>query len=116
MFDHISVGEVKDLGGVKFSVRLTVEAPEGALSRTETVAAEGHDAGVQIAKESFAPWLKKLTEYAIKNMPTIMQNQNTLSVLHPAGESIDTSTATCRCGLLRAIARASRFECQFATA
>jgi hypothetical protein len=74
MFDHISVGEVRDLGGGKFSVRLTVEATEGALSRTETVAAEGHDAAVQIAKESFSRWLKKVTEYAVKNMPARMRN------------------------------------------
>ena len=74
MFDHISVGEVKDLGGGKFSVRLTVEAPEGAVSRTETVAAEGHDAAVQIAKESFLlRWLKKVTEYVAKNIPAKMR-------------------------------------------
>ena len=74
MFDHISVGEVKDLGGGKFSVRLTVEAPEGAVSRTETVVARGHDAAVQIAKESFSRWLKKVTEYVAKNIPAKMRN------------------------------------------
>jgi hypothetical protein len=74
MFDHISVGEVKDLGGEKFSVRLTVKAPEGAVSRTEIVAAEGHDAAMQIAKESFSRWLKKVTDYVAKNIPAKMRN------------------------------------------
>jgi hypothetical protein len=76
MNNQISVSEVKDLGGGKFSVRLTVEtgSPEVALSQTQTVSAEGYDAAVQIAKEAFSRWLKKVTEYAVKNMPPRMQN------------------------------------------
>ena len=70
----ISVSEVKDFGGGRFSVRLTVEGPEGALSQTQTVWADDCDAAVQIAKESFLRWLKKLTEHAVKNMPSRMRN------------------------------------------
>jgi hypothetical protein len=72
--DKISVGEVKDLGGGNFSVSLTVEAPESAVSRTETVSAQDRDAAVQIAKESFRRWLKKVAEYVVKNMPETMRN------------------------------------------
>ena len=72
--DRISVGEVKDLGGGKFSVRLTVEGPEGAVSQTQTVSADDRDTAVQIAKESFSRWLKNMTEVAVKNMPTRMRN------------------------------------------
>ena len=74
MNDKISVSEVKDLGDGKFSVRLEIGSPEGALSQTQTVSADGHDAAVQIAKESFSRWLKKITEYAVKNMPSRMRN------------------------------------------
>jgi len=71
---QISVDEVKDLGGGKFLIRLTVEGPEGALSQTQTVSADKYAAAVQIAKESFSRWLKKVTEYAVKNMPSRMRN------------------------------------------
>jgi hypothetical protein len=76
MNDKISVSEVKDLGGGKFSVRLKLEtgSSEAALSQTQTVSADGYDAAVQIAKESFSRWLKKVAEYAVKNMPSSMQN------------------------------------------
>ena len=74
MNDKISVSDVKDLGDGKFSVRLEIGSPEGALSQTQTVSADGYDAAVQIAKESFSRWLKKVAEYAIKNMPTRMRN------------------------------------------
>ena len=72
--DRVSVDEVKDLGGGKFSVRLTVDGPEGAVSQTQTVSADDREAAVQIAKESFLRWLKKVTEYAVKNIPTRMRN------------------------------------------
>ena len=72
--DKISVGEVKDLGDGKFSVQLTIEGPEGAVSRTETVVARDGDAAVQIAKDSFRRWLKKATDYLLKNMPERMRN------------------------------------------
>lgn len=76
MNDKISISEVRDLGDGKFSVRLKLEmgSPEHVLSRTETVSADGHDAAVQIAKESFLRWLKKAAEYAIKSMPSRMRN------------------------------------------
>ena len=72
--DRISVGEVKDLGGGKFSVQLTVEGPEGAISQTQTVSADNRDAAIQIAEELFSRWLKKVTEYVVKNIPTTMRN------------------------------------------
>jgi hypothetical protein len=71
---RILVGDVKNLGGGKFSVRLTVEGPEGTLSQTQTVAAEGHDAAVQIAREAFLRWAGKVAAYAVKNMPASMRN------------------------------------------
>ena len=74
MNDKISVGEVKDLGRGKFSVCLTVEEPESVVSRTETVSAQDRDAAVQIAKDSFRRWLKKVTAYVVKNMPEAMRN------------------------------------------
>jgi len=74
MNQKISVSEVKDLGGGKFSVRLTVEGPEGALSQTQTVAAEGYEAAVQAAKEAFSRWLEKVTAYTVKNLPPTMRN------------------------------------------
>jgi hypothetical protein len=70
----ISVGEIKDLGGGKFSVRLMVEGPEGAVSQTQTVSAENRDAAIQRAKEDFSRWLIKVTETAIKMMPSRMKN------------------------------------------
>jgi hypothetical protein len=72
--DKISVGEVNDLGGGNFSVCLTVEGPEAAISQTQTVSADDRDAAVQVAKESFSRWLKKATQYVVKNMPTRMRN------------------------------------------
>jgi len=68
MNDRISVGEVKNLGGGKFSVRLTFDSgsPANSLSQTQTVLADGYDAAVQIAKEAFSRWLKKL-EHVVKN-------------------------------------------------
>jgi hypothetical protein len=72
--DRISVGEVKGLGGGRFSVQLTVEAPEGAISQTQTVLADNRDAAVQLAKDAFSRWLKKVTEYAVKNMSTNIRN------------------------------------------
>jgi hypothetical protein len=76
MNNKISVSEVKDLGGGKFSVRLNMEtgSPEAALSQTQTVSADGYDAAVQIAKESFSRWLKQIMECAVKNMPPRMRN------------------------------------------
>jgi hypothetical protein len=75
MFERqVSVDEVKDLGGGRFSVRLSVESPEGALSQTQTVLADTHDAAVQLAKEAFSRWLDKVTEYAVRNMPARMKN------------------------------------------
>ena len=70
----ISVGEITDLGGGKFSVRLMVEGPEGAVSQTQTVSAENRDAAIQRAKEDFSRWLIKVTETAIKMMPSRMKN------------------------------------------
>jgi hypothetical protein len=72
--DSVCVGEVKDLGGGKFSVRLSVESPEGTLSQTQTVSADNRDAAVQIAKECFSRWLRKVTAVAIRNMPAKMRN------------------------------------------
>jgi len=68
MNDRISVGEVKNLGGGKFSVRLTFDAgsPGNSLSQTQTVLADGYDAAVQIARHAFLRWLKKI-EYVVKN-------------------------------------------------
>jgi|HubBroStandDraft_2_1064218.scaffolds.fasta_scaffold2089814_1 hypothetical protein len=74
MRDKMSVSDVRDLGDGKFSVRLEIGGPEGVLSQTQTVSADGYDTAVQIAKDSFSRWLKKVTEYAIKNMPTRMRN------------------------------------------
>ena len=74
IYSQISVGEVKDLGGGKFSVRLTLEGSEGGIFQTQTVLADTCDAAVQIAKESFSRWLKKVTEYTVKNMPSRMRN------------------------------------------
>jgi hypothetical protein len=76
MNDKISVSEVRDLGDGKFSVRLNLEtgSPENALSQTQTVSADGYEAAVQIAKESFSRWLQKVAEYAVKNMPSKMRN------------------------------------------
>jgi len=72
--NRISVDAVEDLGGGKFSVRVTVVGPEGAVSQTQTVLADDREAAVQIAKESFLRWFKKVTEYAVRNMPTRMRN------------------------------------------
>jgi hypothetical protein len=74
MRNQISIGAVKDLGGGKFSVRLNLDTGETALSQTQTVSADGHDAAVQIAKDSFLRWLKKVADYAVKNMPSRMRN------------------------------------------
>jgi len=76
MSKQISIGEVKDLGGGKFSVRLNLGTanPDTALSQTQTVSADGYDAAVQIAKESFSRWLKKAAEYAVKTMPSRTRN------------------------------------------
>jgi hypothetical protein len=71
---QISIDEIKELGSGKFSVRLTVESPEGALSQTQTVSADGRDAAVRIARESFSRWLDKVGEYVVKNMPPRMRN------------------------------------------
>ena len=72
--DSVCVGDVKDLGGGKFSVQLSVKSPEGTLSQTQTVSADGRDAAVAIAKECFARWLKKVTAVAIRNLPPKMRN------------------------------------------
>jgi hypothetical protein len=74
MLNDPIVGEVKDLGGEKFSVRLSVNSPEGTLSQTQTVSADGRDAAIAIAKECFARWLNKVTEVAVRNMPAKMRN------------------------------------------
>ena len=74
MNSQISVCEVKDLGGGKFSIELTVESREGVLSQTQTVSADTYDAAVQIARESFSRWLEKVTEFTVKNMPSKMRN------------------------------------------
>ena len=74
MNKQISISEVKDLGDGKFSVCLNVEGPEGALSQTQIVSADGYDAAVQIAKESFLRWLEKVTAYVVKNMPPKMRH------------------------------------------
>jgi hypothetical protein len=74
MNDKISVRDVKDFGNGKFSVQLEVAGPEGSLSQTQTVSADGYDAAVEIAKESFSRWLKKVTELALKRMPSRMRN------------------------------------------
>jgi hypothetical protein len=68
MNKRISIGEVKDLGGGKFSVRLHLDSanPEAALSQTQTVSAEGYDAAVQIAMAAFSRWLT-LIEHTVKN-------------------------------------------------
>jgi hypothetical protein len=68
MNNKISVGDVKDLGGGRFSVRLNFStgSPENSLSQTQTVLADGYDAAVQIAKEAFLRWLNKV-EYVVKN-------------------------------------------------
>jgi len=72
--DPICVGDVKDLGGGKFSVRLSVKSPEGTLSQTQTVSADGRDAAVAIAKKCFSRWLKKVTAVAVRNLPAKMRN------------------------------------------
>jgi hypothetical protein len=72
--DPICVVDVKDLGGGKFSVRLSGKSPEGTLSQTQTVSADGRDAAVAIAKECFSRWLKKVTAVAIQNIPAKMRN------------------------------------------
>jgi len=72
--DQIRIGDVKDLGDGKFSVRLSVNSPEGTLSQTQTVAADGRDAAIAIARECFARWLKKVTEVAVRNIPAKMRN------------------------------------------
>ena len=74
MNDSVCVGDVKDLGGGKFSVQLSVKSAEGTLSQTQTVSADGRDAAVAIARECFARWLKKVAEYAVRNMPAKMRN------------------------------------------
>ena len=68
MPDKFIVGEVQDLGG-KFSVRLTVKAPEAELTRTEIVVADRHDDAVQIAKVSFSRWLEKATKFSVTPTP-----------------------------------------------
>jgi hypothetical protein len=72
--ENVSVGEVRDLGGGKFSVQLSIEGPEGTVSRTETVSAHDRGAAVQTAKKSFSRWLKKATDYILKNMPSKMRH------------------------------------------
>ena len=69
MNPQMSVSEVKDLGDGKFSVRLNLDtqSPEVALSHTETVSADGLEAAVQVAKESFARWLALIMEYVAKH-------------------------------------------------
>ena len=74
MNHRISVGEVKDLGGGKFSVQLGLEASGNAISQTQTVSADGPDAAVQIAREGFSRWLDKVMALAIRNMPPGMRN------------------------------------------
>ena len=73
-FGQILVDDVQDLGGGKFSVRLTMGGPEGSLSQTQTVAADGHDAAVQIAQEAFLRWAGKAAAFAVKNMPAKMRH------------------------------------------
>lgn len=64
----ISVGEVKDLGDGKFSVRLNLDtpSPEVALSQTEIVSADSYEAAVEIAKRSFARFIKRMIDQGIK--------------------------------------------------
>jgi hypothetical protein len=73
-FGQICVGDVKDLGSGKFLVRLTVEGPEGSLSQTQTVSADGHDTAVQIAREAFLRWAGKAAAYAVKICRQKMRN------------------------------------------
>lgn len=69
---QISVGEVKDLGGGRFLVRLDLGAGETALSQTQTVSADCVDAAVRIAKEAFSRWLEKILNCAVR--PPEMRN------------------------------------------
>ena len=72
--NNITVRDVKNLGNGEFSVRLEIVASETSLSRTENVSADSHDAAVEIAKESFARWIKKVAEVTVKMMPARMRN------------------------------------------
>src|SRR5204863_3330297 len=74
MNERISVGEVKDLGGGKYLVRLDLGTGEAALSQTQTVSADGCDAAVQIAKAAFSRWLTQILECSVKNMPSNIRN------------------------------------------
>ena len=74
MQDKILTDEVRDLGGGKFSVRLTLTSPEGAISQIQTVAADGSDRAVQIAKEAFSAWLKQVAQYTVRNLPPSLRN------------------------------------------
>jgi hypothetical protein len=51
-----------------------MESPEGSLSQTQTVSADGHDKAVEIAKQAFSRWLKKVFEQVARNTPPQMRN------------------------------------------
>jgi len=76
MNSRICIDQVKDLGGGRFVVRLHLAGAGGdaTLSRTQTVLAEGHEAAVQIAKESFTRWLGQVMDIAMKSLPPGMRN------------------------------------------
>ena len=56
----ISIGDVTDLGGGRFSVRLKAGTPENTVSQTQIVKADSRDAAIAIAKEAFQRWLGKI--------------------------------------------------------
>jgi hypothetical protein len=71
---RICIDQITVLGGGAYSIRLTVQGPEGALSQTQTVSAPGPDAAIQIAKQDFARWLEKVRQYTVRNLPANMRN------------------------------------------
>ena len=71
---QIRVDDVTELGNGRFAVRLSVGEAEGSLSQTQTVSADGPEAAVQAAKEAFARWLDKVTDYVLRSMPSKMRN------------------------------------------
>jgi hypothetical protein len=56
----ISIGEVTDLGGGEFRVRLTTGTPENTVSQTQTVKADSRDTAIIIATEAFQRYLRKI--------------------------------------------------------
>lgn len=64
---QISIGEVTELDGSRFRIRLELGTPENTLSQTQIVEAGGRDAAIELANQAFQRYLEKIG-YVLKTI------------------------------------------------